>query len=408
MKTYLVGGAVRDKLLGLQVNEKDWVVVQGSPDEMLAAGYRQVGADFPVFIHPQSGEEYALARTERKSGSGYHGFKVDFNPAVTLEEDLQRRDLTINAIAAHDDGSLINPWGGCEDIEARVLRHVSPAFAEDPLRILRVARFAARFAPLGFEVAPETMVLMQQMVSAGELVTLPAERIFTEMRKAFLLDKPSVFIQVLRECGALQVLLPEVEKLFGVPQPEKYHPEIDTGVHILLSLDRAAELATAEDDQAMLVFATLLHDLGKGLTQAKYLPSHHGHEAKGVPLVRAVCKRLKVPKTWQQLAELVCHWHLHCHRIEEMTPKKVLALLERLDVFRQPQRLDDFILACKADSQGRTGFEQKAYPQGDYLRQASQLVCAVSTEGLAELKDGKEIAAELYLRRLNALSSIRS
>ncbi len=405
MKTYLVGGAVRDKLLGLPVVEKDWVVVQSNPADMLAAGYRQVGADFPVFIHPQSGEEYALARTERKSGSGYHGFKVDYNPAVTLEEDLQRRDLTINAIAAHDDGSLIDPWGGCKDIEARVLRHVSPAFAEDPLRILRVARFAARFAALGFTVAAETMQLMQQMVAADELETLPPERIFVEMRKAFALKRPSVFIQVLRECGALQVLLPEVEALFGVPQPEKYHPEIDTGVHVLLSLDRAAELATAEDDQAMLVFAVLLHDLGKGLTKAEYLPSHHGHEAKGVPLVRAVCKRLKVPKTWQQLAELVCHWHLHCHRVQEMTPKKVLALLERLDVFRQPQRLEDFILACMADSQGRTGFEEKAYPQGDYLREASRLVCSVSTAGLSELKDGKEIATELKRRRLQALGS---
>ncbi len=406
MKTYLVGGAVRDNLLGLPVNEQDWVVVQSSPAEMIAAGYRQVGADFPVYIHPKSGEEYALARTERKSGSGYHGFKVDFNPEVTLEQDLQRRDLSINSIAQDSGGNLIDPWGGLEDIKAKVLRHVSPAFTEDPLRILRVARFAARFSPLGFKVAPETMQLMQQMVSAGELETLPPERIFVEIRKAFALAKPSIFIQVLRDCGALAVLLPEVEALFGVPQPAKYHPEIDTGVHTLMSLDRVPELVTAADDQAMMVFVVLLHDLGKALTKAEYLPSHHGHEAKGVPLVRAVCQRLKAPKSWQQLAELVCHWHLQCHRVQEMTPKKVLALLERLDVFRQPQRLREFTLACKADSQGRTGFENAAYPQADYLQAASSKVRAVSTEGLSELGDGKAIAAELYRRRLQALTHL--
>ena len=411
MKTYLVGGAIRDEFLGLAVKERDWVVTGSSADEMLALGYRQVGADFPVFLHPQSGEEYALARTERKSGKGYHGFSVDFNPGVTLEEDLERRDLTINAMARSPEGVLVDPWGGQADLDARLMRHVSPAFSEDPLRVLRVARFAARFAGLGFKVADETMQLMTAMATSGELQALTPERVFTEFRKALMTEHPSVFIQVLRDCGALLVLLPEVDALFGVPQTEKYHPEIDTGIHTLLSVDRCALLSAKEqqDEQhrAMLVFSVLLHDLGKALTRKDHLPKHYGHEAKGVPLVCAVCQRLKAPKAWQQLAELVCHWHLHCHRIREMRPVKVLELLEHLDIFRQPARLPAFLLACQADAQGRTGLEENPYPQAAYLTEASRRVLAVSTEGLAELADGKKIAVELRRRRLQALDTIR-
>ncbi|MCF6264312.1 MAG: multifunctional CCA addition/repair protein [Xanthomonadales bacterium] len=416
MKTYLVGGAIRDELLGLTVKEKDWVITGSSAEEMLALGYRQVGADFPVFLHPENGDEYALARTERKSGQGYHGFSVDFHPRVSLEEDLQRRDLTINAMARSSDGELTDPWGGQADLEARIMRHVSPAFAEDPLRVLRVARFAARFAPQGFKVAAETMQLMTEMAASGELKALTPERVFSEFRKAFICESPSVFIQLLRDCGALEVLLPEVNALFGIPQPEQYHPEIDTGVHTLLAIDRCALLAGKQQmegqqmegqQRAMLVFVVLLHDLGKALSPKQYLPKHYGHEAKGVPLVLAVCQRLRVPKAWQQLAILVCHWHLHCHRVQEMRPQKVLELLEHLDVFRQPSRLPAFLHACQADAQGRTGLEENPYPQAEYLSEAYRRVAAVSTKGLADLGDGKEIAAELRSRRLQALADIR-
>ncbi|MBE9548366.1 MAG: multifunctional CCA addition/repair protein [Proteobacteria bacterium] len=411
MKTYLVGGAIRDELLGLAVKEKDWVITGSSAEQMLELGYRQVGAEFPVFLHPQSAEEYALARTERKSGQGYHGFSVDFHPGVTLEEDLQRRDLTINAMARSPEGELIDPWGGRADLDARLMRHVSPAFSEDPLRVLRVARFAARFAGMGFKVADETMRLMSAMTASGELQALTPERVFTEFRKAFLSDYPSVFLQVLRDCGALSVLLPEVDVLFGIPQTEKYHPEIDTGIHTLLSVDRCAFLSTkeqlSEQDRSMLVFTVLVHDLGKALTPLDHLPKHYGHEAKGVPLVRAVCQRMRVPKAWQQLAELVCHWHLQCHRIREMRPLKVLELLEHLDVFRQPARLPAFLLACQADAQGRTGLEEQPYPQAAYLSEACRRVLDVSTEGLAELSDGKKIALELRSRRMAVLDDIR-
>ncbi len=411
MKVYLVGGAIRDELLGLPVKEKDWVVTGSSAEEMLALGYRQVGADFPVFLHPESGEEYALARTERKSGQGYHGFSVDFHPGVTLEEDLQRRDLTINAMARDSSGQLIDPWGGQADLQAGVMRHVSLAFSEDPLRVLRVARFSARFARQSFSVSDQTKWLMSAMVASGELKSLTPERVFTEIRKAFISENPAVFVQVLRECGGLKALLPEVDALFGVPQPEQYHPEVDTGIHTLLAMDRCVALAIQQQiddsDRAMLVFAVLLHDLGKALTREQYLPKHSGHEAKGVPLVRAICLRLRAPKAWQQLAELVCHWHLQCHRVEEMRPLKVLELLGHLDVFRQPARLPFFLLACQADAQGRKGLENEPYPQANYLSEASRRVLAVSTEGLSELADGKKIALELQRRRLAALADIR-
>ena len=410
MQVFLVGGAIRDELLGLAVKEKDWVVTGSSPAQMLAANYRQVGADFPVFLHPETGEEYALARTERKSGKGYHGFKVDFRPDVSLEEDLQRRDLTVNAIARDQSGELIDPWGGQADLDARLLRHVSPAFSEDPLRVLRIARFAARFAHLGFRIAPETLQLMTAMAASGELAELTPERVFTEIRKAFSSRQPAVFIRVLRECGALQVLLPELDALYGVPQTKKYHPEVDTGIHTELAMDRCVTLcqrqeqAKKEGEQARLVFAVMVHDLGKALTRKDHLPKHYGHEAKGVPLVADVCQRLRIPKRWQQLAEVVCHWHLHCHRVEEMRPVKVLELLHHVDIFRQPARLDDFLLCCQADAQGRTGLEENPYPQAEYLRIARTKVLAVSTEGLAKLANGRLIAEELHRRRMAALN----
>ncbi len=340
MRTYLVGGAVRDALLGLPDGERDWVVVGSKPDEMLARGFRQVGASFPVFLHPETGEEYALARTEKKQGHGYHGFAVDFHPGVSLEEDLQRRDLTINAMARDADGTLVDPYGGQGDLEKKILRHVSGAFVEDPLRVLRVARFAARFAPLGFSVHPATMTLMSDITQSGELEHLAAERTWREIERAMTTPAPSVFVEVLRDCGALQALLPEVDALFGVPQPEQHHPEIDTGTHLLMALDVAAGM---NENSAEVVFAVLLHDLGKALTRNSEWPRHIGHERAGVPLVDAVCGRLRAPNAMHDLARKVCLDHLNCHRVFEMRPETVLRLLERLDVFRQPDILKGFI-----------------------------------------------------------------
>ena len=403
-RTYLVGGAVRDALLGLQVAERDWVVVGSTPAEMLRHGYRQVGASFPVFLHPQSGDEYALARTERKQGHGYHGFTVDFHSAVTLEEDLKRRDLTINAMAEDEDGQLIDPYGGEKDLQQRILRHVSDAFIEDPLRVLRVARFAARFEPLGFRVHPSTLELMQEIARSGELQYLAPERTWREIESAMRTEKPSEFVRVLRDCGALEVLLPEVNKLFGVPQPAKYHPEIDTGVHLLMALDSAAKL---DPGAAHVVFAVLVHDLGKGLTQEKYLPSHRGHEAAGVPLVDEVCKRLRVPNAVQDLARKVCARHLDCHRILEARPRTVLRLLERLDVFRQPNLLADFITACQADFQGRKGLQDRPYPQGAYLQRAYEAVADIRARDLdLDGVSGRQVGEVLRRARIEALSAI--
>jgi tRNA nucleotidyltransferase (CCA-adding enzyme) len=317
---YLVGGAVRDDLLGLTQKERDWVVVGGAPEELLAQGYRQVGASFPVFLHPDTGEEYALARTERKQGHGYHGFSVDFHPGVTLEEDLARRDLTINAMARDENGRLIDPHNGKKDLDERVLRHVSPAFREDPLRVLRVARFAARFAPQEFRVHDSTMELMREICESGELEYLAAERIWTEVASAMATAEPGVFVEVLRECGALATLLPEVNTLFGIPQPEKYHPEIDTGVHVLMTMNVAARSARSPE----VVFALLMHDLGKGLTPESEWPSHVGHERRGVPLVERVCERLKAPNAFRDLAIKVAGLHLRCHRLRETGPAGVL------------------------------------------------------------------------------------
>jgi len=403
-KTYLVGGAVRDDLLGLKAKERDWVVVGATPDEMLNDGFKQVGASFPVFLHPKSGEEYALARTEKKDGHGYHGFNVDFHPGVTLEEDLLRRDLTINAIARDTDGSLIDPFGGQQDIEEKLLRHVSDAFVEDPLRVLRVARFAARFAHLGFKVHESTLALMTEITRSGELQHLAAERVWREIERAMMMDNPSVFVSVLRECGALEVLLPEVNALFGVPQPEKYHPEIDTGVHLLMALDQAALLKRGS---AMVGFAVLTHDLGKGITPEKTLPSHHGHEAAGVPLVDTVCDRYRVPNAVHDLARKVCARHLDCHRILEARPKTTMRLLENLDVFRNTGLLADFVTACEADYRGRKGFEDRPYPQGDYLQNTCKAATAILARDLdLEGISGPAIGEKLRQARIQAISEV--
>ena len=403
-KTFLVGGAVRDALLGVQVKEHDWVVVGSTPEEMLEEGFKQVGASFPVFLHPTSGDEYALARTEKKQGHGYHGFSVDFHPGVTLEEDLQRRDLTINAIARDEDGKLIDPYGGQRDLQNKVLRHVSDAFVEDPLRVLRVARFAARFSGLGFRVHQSTLALMQEITRQGELQHLAAERVWREIEAAMRTEKPSVFVNVLRDCGALEVLLPEVDCLFGVPQPEKYHPEIDTGVHLLMALDLAADVGKRA---ANVVFAVLLHDLGKGITPRQQWPSHKGHESGGLPLVDEVCSRLRVPNAMHDLSRKVCLLHLRCHRMLEARPNTALRLLERLDAFRQPEILPDFIAACEADYRGRKGLQDRPYPQGDRLLNVYQAAAQIRARDL-DLKgaSGPEVGERLRQARVKAIANL--
>lgn len=403
-KTYLVGGAVRDALLGVQATERDWVVVGSTPDEMLDMGFKQVGASFPVFLHPKNGEEYALARTEKKQGHGYHGFNVDFHPGVTLEEDLKRRDLTINAIARDEDGSLVDPYGGQRDLEKKVLRHVSDAFVEDPLRVLRVARFAARFSRFGFRVHPSTLALMQEITRSGELQHLAAERIWREIELAMKTEKPSVFVNVLRECGALEVLLPEVNRLFGVPQPEKYHPEIDTGIHLLMALDIAADMSKGA---ANVVFAVLLHDLGKGITPQQEWPSHRGHETGGVPLVDDVCSRLKVPNAMHDLSRKVCLLHLRCHRMLEVRPVTALRLLEKLDAFRQPGILPDFVSACEADYRGRKGLQDRPYPQGAYLQEVYRAAASIRARDLdLEGISGRKVGEHLRQARVDAIAAL--
>ncbi|MEC8454449.1 MAG: multifunctional CCA addition/repair protein [Pseudomonadota bacterium] len=399
MQTYLVGGAVRDKLLGLETKDRDWVVVGATPQEMLDLGYQQVGHDFPVFLDPESHDEYALARTERKTGPGYKGFAINSSPEVTLEEDLLRRDLTINAIAMDENGSLIDPFGGQFDIEDRVLRHVSGAFVEDPLRVLRVARFAARFAHLGFRVANETRDLMRSICHSGELDHLVPERIWKELELALTSQTPSVFIEVLRECDALAAILPEVNNLFGVPQPEKYHPEIDTGLHILLCLEQARKLS----DDSVVLYATLVHDVGKGLTNPGQWPSHIGHESAGLGLLNQIESRLRVPKEHAQLSRLVCEHHTKLHRVKELKPATVLNLLESLDAFRRPERLDKFLLACEADARGRTGLEKRDYPQNAYLK--TLLLSASAIDSRAVLAASRaEPKAAIYEARLSTIT----
>ena len=406
MQIYLVGGAVRDKLLQRPVTDRDYVVVGALPETLLAQGYKPVGKDFPVFLHPVSGEEYALARTERKSGHGYHGFVFQADATVTLEQDLARRDLTINAIAEDADGSLVDPYHGVRDLQARVLRHVSPAFAEDPVRVLRVARFAARFARLGFSVAPETMALMREMVRAGEIAHLVAERVWAEMRKALGEVQPSAFLRVLRECAALQVLLPEVDALYGVPQRAEFHPEVDSGLHVEMVLDAAAQIAPGDD---LVGFCALTHDLGKALTPADELPRHVGHEHRGVAPLQELCARLKVPAEHAALAELVCRKHLHAHRALELRPATILKLLSALDALRRPARLDAFLAACIADVRGRLGHEHDAYPQADYLRETRAAAAAVDAgEFVAAGLSGPAIGEAMATARVAAIDAVKA
>jgi tRNA nucleotidyltransferase (CCA-adding enzyme) len=403
MQVYLVGGAVRDALLRLTVKERDWVVVGSTREELLRLKYREVGRDFPVFLHPESHEEYALARLERKTGPGYRGFAVEFGPEVTLEEDLARRDLTINAIAQGADGTLVDPYGGQRDLQARLLRHVSLAFAEDPVRILRVARFAARFAPLGFAVAPETMMLMRAMVERGEAAALVAERVWQETEKALRETAASEFFRVLRECGALKIIYPEVDALFGVPQPPQWHPEIDTGVHTLMVLDQAARMSA----DPRIRFAALVHDLGKATTPPAEWPSHRGHEERSVVLIDALCERLRLPSDYRDLSVIVARYHGNVHRAFELRPKTILEILEKADAFRRPERFSQALLACEADSRGRLGLENIEYPQRTYLQAARDAAAAIkpSAEDIA-LKDGSQIAQRLHAARLHAITGV--
>lgn len=404
MQIYKVGGAVRDRLLGREISEIDWVVVGASAEQMLELGYRPVGADFPVFLHPQSGEEYALARTERKSGRGYGGFTFYASPDVTLEQDLIRRDLTVNAMAEDEQGQLYDPYGGQHDLANKLLRHVSPAFAEDPLRVLRVARFAARYAPLGFRVAPETLELMRQLSESGELNALTPERSWKEISRALMEPRPDVFIQVLHECGALKVLLPEVDALFGIPQPAAHHPEIDTGVHVLSALHQCAE----HQQPLSVRWACLLHDVGKGLTPAADWPRHIAHESQGLPLIRAINQRCKAPKDCQELALQVGEYHTHCHRALELKASTLLELLQGFDAFRRPQRFAEFIAACEMDARGRLGLEQRDYPQAAYLLGAMQAARAVAVQPLlARGLQGAQLGEALQAERLQALRRYR-
>ena len=402
MKSYLVGGAVRDGLLGLPVKDKDWVVVGATPQQMLDAGYQQVGRDFPVFLHPNSHEEYALARTERKSSSGYTGFTCYAAPDVTLEQDLLRRDLTVNALAEDADGTIIDPYGGRRDLEQRILRHVSPAFGEDPLRVLRVARFAARYAHLSFRIADETMALMREMTDAGELAHLTPERVWKETENALGTRNPQVFFQTLRDCGALKVLFPEIDALYGVPAPAKWHPEIDTGVHTLMTLTMAAMLSPDIDVR----FATLCHDLGKGLTPKELWPRHHGHGPAGVKLVEQLSLRLKVPNEMRDLAKLVAEFHDLIHTLPILQPKTLIKLFDSIDAWRKPQRVEQIALTSEADVRGRTHFEACDYPQGRLLREAWEVAKSVGNKEVIEAGfKGPEIREELTRRRIQAVAN---
>ena len=404
MKIYKVGGAVRDKLLKRKVVDHDYVVVGATVEEMLAGGYTPVGKDFPVFLHPETHEEYALARTERKVARGYHGFEFYADSSVTLEDDLIRRDLTINAIAEDEQGVLYDPYQGIADLNNRILRHVSPAFAEDPLRVLRVARFAARYADYGFSIADETMAMMQCLVDHDEVDALVAERTWQEVEKALADDNSWIFFQVLRQCGALARLFPEIEQLFGVPQSRQWHPEIDTGIHTMMVLEQAARLSK----EPVVRFAALLHDLGKGITPEKEWPKHIAHESRGVPLVKALCQRLKVPKQYTELALLVTEFHLNYHRIEELKNSTVVDLLSRLDAFRRPERFEQFVLACEADAKGRTGYEDSSDEKSQRFRAFFQAANQVNTaEIIAQGYKGVEIAEQLRIKRISAVKACR-
>lgn len=403
MQRYLVGGAVRDTLLGYPFHERDWVVVGATPQQMLELGYQQVGKDFPVFLHPQTKEEHALARTERKSGKGYTGFDVYAAPDVTLEQDLLRRDLTINAIAQADDGTLVDPFGGAKDIAAKVLRHVSNAFAEDPLRVLRVARFYARYAHLGFTVADETIALMAQL--SEELTTLSPERVWQETAKALSEATPQAYFELLKQTGALEVLMPELTCLWGVPQPPKWHPEIDTGVHCMMVLRQAALISERLDIR----FAALVHDLGKGLTDPALWPAHHGHEHSGLKPIQELCQRLRVPNECRDLALLVCEFHQLVHRAQELKSSTVLKLFDAIDLWRKPERLTAILKCCIADLRGRTGFEQAAYPQAEYLQALAAAALQVNAKSLvAQGLKGEQIKQGMVDARLQAISAAKA
>lgn len=404
LETYLVGGAVRDRLLGRAVGERDFVVVGATPEELLRRGFRRVGKDFPVFLHPETKDEYALARTERKTAPGYRGFRVDADPGVTLEQDLLRRDLTINALAQDGQGRLIDPYGGLADLEARVLRHVSPAFAEDPVRILRVARFTARFADLGFRIADETLALMRAMVDAGEVDALVPERVWQEMSRALGEERPSRFFEVLRQSGALASLLPELDRLWGVPQPEKWHPEVDTGVHVMLVVDMAARLSPDLEVR----FAALCHDLGKGTTPMEILPSHKGHEKRGVDLVGALCDRFRIPNRCRELACITARYHGLVHKVEELRAVTILDLFEGADAIRRPARFEQMLTACEADYRGRIGYEERHYPQAETLRRLLAAAGGVDAGAVARAAvEPRRITEAIRVARIAAIERSR-
>ena len=404
MHVYLVGGAVRDQLLGHPYHEKDYVVVGATPEHMLAQGYQPVGKDFPVFLHPETKDEYALARTERKSGHGYHGFEFYTDVSVTLEQDLIRRDLTINAMAMDQNGTLYDPYGGQRDLESRLLRHVSDAFAEDPLRVLRIARFAARYKTLGFKVADETLQLMKQLAESGELQALTPERVWKETSRALMEPHADEYFEVLRACGALKVLFPEIDALYGIPQRPEYHPEIDCGIHTMMSLQQACKANYSLDVR----FAVLVHDLGKALTPQEEWPRHIMHEQRGIQPVTEVCDRLRVPTNTKQLAIVVCKEHLKCHQALTLKPGTLWRLLQRLDVLRRPERVEAFIQACECDSRGRLGLENRDYPQSRYVLEAMELVRSIKAQDLPPEVKGPDIGEMLIERRIKALGELKS
>lgn len=400
LEVYLVGGAVRDELLGREVKDRDWVVVGATPRNMIDRGYKPVGRDFPVFLHPDTREEYALARKERKTGPGYKGFDFEFSPDVTLKEDLVRRDLTINAMARDPDGALIDYFGGRRDLEAGVLRHVSPAFAEDPVRLLRIARFRARY---GYSIAPETFELLAAMVERGEVDALVAERVWQELEGALVEPRPELFVETLRDCGALERIFPEIDALFGVPQRKEYHPEIDTGVHTLMALAQARRLT----DDPVVLFAVLVHDLGKALTPEQEWPRHYRHEMLGLEPIDKLCRRFRAPGRYRDFSRQVCRYHLHMHRLKDLKPKTIVNLMEAVGGFRDARRIDQFITACRADALGRKGFEDEPYPQADLFRRCFQAAGAVPAREIVERSaSGREIGEGLFSERCEAVKNV--
>ena len=411
MKVYLVGGAVRDQLLGLPVKDRDWIMVGAVPATLLSLGYQQVGKDFPVFLNPKTKEEYALARTERKAGAGYTGFICDFSSTITLEQDLIRRDLTVNAMAQSEDGEIIDPYGGKQDLDNRILRHISPAFSEDPLRVLRVARFAARYHSLGFKIASETLALMVELAQSEELQHLTAERVWLETEKALNEKNPEIYFETLHKTGALRVLFPEIDALYGVPNPVKHHPEVDSFIHTMLVLKQAVNLTENNPilNKSAVRFAAICHDLGKALTPQNILPHHYGHEQAGIKPTRSLCKRLKVPSYFQELAELTCEFHTHIHKAFELRAETVITLFNRFDVWRKPQRFQEFLQVCLADTRGRTGFENKDYPQIDYINQLLQAANEVDVQQvIADGFEKQEIRNELTKRRILAVKQTKA